>query len=575
MRIATVLMVVAGLALAGDGNLLENGGFEKERDGWFFLSNSGRATFQFDKKTKDKGKRALRIDKQGGFPADVLGQNFDVDPAHRGGRYKVSVRVKGDGIANGWLKFYLYDAAGEVVVDEVAFGSLRGKFKWKTFKREFKVPETAVNGKLLVQVFVGGGTVWLDECAVVPDGAKARPKSKPLDKKTTRWLDKNAFPLATLDFDKGSRDLRPLRKVLRDVRIVQLGEPSHGDGAAFAAKARVIRFLHEEMGFNVLAFESGMYECERANRLMNPGADAREIMKAAIFGVWRTKRTLPIVAYAAKQAGTRSPLVLAGVDPQQSGGLAKEFVGDFLGFLEKGGVEAGKGAELLRGIETALAAETYEPVAGATEVFARLAKLVEQNRAALEARHGARETAFMARALHNYSILERLKRTEDGYVNLRDEWMGKNLIWLADEHFRDQKIVVWGATFHLAHELRRIKRGGAPDYQKTKAMGEYVHEHFGEQCYTVGFAAHGGRAGWWFKGKFDLSPPAANSIEETLFRYGKPLLFVDFRAKGGPFDKPLPLAALGYARNAVAPWPKILDGLIYIEEMVPATGMGG
>jgi erythromycin esterase len=574
MRKAVAVLVILGFAFAGDGNLLTNGGFENERDGWFFMANSGRAKFVFDKKTKAKGKRALRIDKQGGFPADVLGQSFDVDPAHRGGRYKVSVRVKGDGIANGWLKLYLYDAAGQVVVEDVAFGSLRGKFKWKVFQREFKVPETAVNGKLLVQVFVGGGSVWLDDCQVLPLGAKARPKRKPLDKKTKRWLDKHAFPIATLDLDKGSRDLRPLRKVLKDARIVQLGEPSHGDGAAFAAKARLIRFLHEEMDFNVLAFESGMYECERANRMLRPGADAREVMKAAIFGVWRTKRTLPVIEYMVEQSGTRSPMMLAGVDPQQSGGLGEEFVGDFLGFLGKAEVDPGQAADLLKRIETGLKAETYEPVAGAKDVFARLGGLIEDNRAKLEEKHGARATAFMRRALQNYSVLERLKRTKDGYVNLRDEWMGKNLIWLADEHFEGAKIVVWGATFHLAHELKRIRRGGAPAYQDTKAMGEYVHEHFGKKCYTIGFAAHGGRAGWWFKQKFDLSPPAANSIEEALFRYGKPLLFVDLRAEGGPFDKPLPLAALGYTRNAVAPWPRVLDGLIYIEEMFPAVGMG-
>ena len=82
-----------------------------------------------------------------------------------------------------------------------------------------------------------------------------------------------------------------------------------------------------------------MYECERANRMLEPGADAREVMKAAIFGVWRTKRTLPVIEYIVEQSGTRSPMALAGVDPQQSGGLAEEFVGDFLGFLHEAQVE--------------------------------------------------------------------------------------------------------------------------------------------------------------------------------------------------------------------------------------------
>lgn len=38
-----------------------------------------------------------------------------------------------------------------------------------------------------------------------------------------------------------------------------LGEMTHGDGATFKLKTEIVKYLHEELGFNVLILEDGMY----------------------------------------------------------------------------------------------------------------------------------------------------------------------------------------------------------------------------------------------------------------------------------------------------------------------------
>ena len=47
---------------------------------------------------------------------------------------------------------------------------------------------------------------------------------------------------------------------------MQLGESGHGVAEFNHAKVRLIKFLHQQMGFDVIAFESGLFECFNADR---------------------------------------------------------------------------------------------------------------------------------------------------------------------------------------------------------------------------------------------------------------------------------------------------------------------
>ncbi len=48
------------------------------------------------------------------------------------------------------------------------------------------------------------------------------------------WLQKNAVRIRSIDpGDDDFSDLMPLKKIIGNARVVQLGEQSHGDGATF------------------------------------------------------------------------------------------------------------------------------------------------------------------------------------------------------------------------------------------------------------------------------------------------------------------------------------------------------
>jgi erythromycin esterase len=568
-------VALTGTAGADAANLAVNGGFEKGLDGWKTQNQGGTLKAEVDRKTKKEGKASGHVVKTGAFAADWL--CLPVDKVPGGAKITVSAWVKGNNVGNCWLKFFVFDKSGRSVVEDCDIQMLRGSFDWKKIERPFTLPKEAVRAELRLCLFTAG-EVWIDDVRV---GAKGAKPPRDLDKRTRKWLDKNGMEIATLDFDASDEDLAGLARTLAGVRIVQLGESSHGDGATQKAKARLVRFLHEKMGFEVLAFESGLYECERANSLLVEGKP-REAMKASIFGIWRLKEVEPLFEYMAKNAKSKSPLVLSGFDPQASGGWSDRFLDDLAGKMKAAGAGSDDALEAVKALLPELEEDEYRPdnalrqkaLAALTKVKAEL----DANREALVAKHGESEVAFLDRCLGNFEIYEKLRamgrsggRWESG--NLRDGRMGENLEWLAEVRYPGKKIITWAATFHQAHNLKSVSIGGnARFYSGCRAMGEIVHEAFGKACYTIGFCSYEGTAGR-FGPRGNLDEPAEGSIEDTLQRYGKGLLFLNLR-KSGPFDKKLCAGVMAHGRKTAAKWSKVLDGLIYIEEMTSTTYMG-
>jgi erythromycin esterase len=117
------------------------------------------------------------------------------------------------------------------------------------------------------------------------------------------WLAAHAVPLRSIDSaDNDFHDLEPLRETLKGVRVVMLGEQSHGDGTTFLAKTRLIRFLHERMGFDVLAFESGFYDCPKAWDLLAHGEEARKAIPRGVFAIWTASRQVqPLLDYLGRR----------------------------------------------------------------------------------------------------------------------------------------------------------------------------------------------------------------------------------------------------------------------------------
>lgn len=200
------------------------------------------------------------------------------------------------------------------------------------------------------------------------------------------WIARHGVPIRTLDPDDHDfDDLKPFGSWIGDARIVALGEGSHHSGSDFLAKSRLVAFLHQQMGFEVLAWESGMYGCRRVDEALCQGRTVQEAAALGIFDVWaKTREARAVLEYARRSHATSRPLSIAGFDYQFSSTASREgFTTDIRRYVESvlDGQRARRALELLSqaaDAEVQLLRKGYAPARARDEIAAGCSTAMEK-----------------------------------------------------------------------------------------------------------------------------------------------------------------------------------------------------
>ena len=446
------------------------------------------------------------------------------------------------------------------------------------------------------------------------------------------WLKANAVPVRSADDDDFS-DLEPLIRHIGDARIVQLGEPSHGAGTAFAAKARLVRFLHQRLGFDVLVWESGFYDLTRTEAGLARGDDAVAAARRGVLQIWSSSQECrPLFEYAKNSHAGAGPLTMAGFDMQLTsdcfsdlsaelrafvGGLKdhalrrqaltianaalEEFHG-LNGFIE---ARAARAADLSRsgttGAAMGEALAQWDRNEGARlrprlatlerlqHSVAMLSGLIDHHRAAFEAIDGKRRAGFMAHVVTNLAsyganIYEQFRAdapagadAELKRENRRDARNAENLRWLIEEGYAGRKMIVWAHNVHVmdayyGSDWKSVSLDPVPRSMKT--MGVFLAERFGKDVYTIGLTAYGGEDGWVGSPPSPVPPASLGSIEERLHRLGTPFAFLDVRGArhtANPLRGPQTMRVPKYDEVVIADATRPYDAIFYIGDVKAAT----
>ncbi|MFF3676367.1 erythromycin esterase family protein [Streptomyces sp. NPDC002120] len=306
----------------------------------------------------------------------------------------------------------------------------------------------------------------------------------------TRWLSARALPLTTLSAGEPYEDLRPLREALKGVRIVGLGESTHGTREFFLLKHRLLEFLVREMGFRALAMEASESAALAVDAYVAGGAgDAGRLVSRLDFWTWRTHEIVAMVEWMREHNRTvpaAERVRFVGIDPQRCADSVA-VVGTFLEQAAPATAESAR--ETLRVLAASRPGARPDPARRLYEEAGELAGFLEEHRAGLAARtspEAADDAIRHARILVRCADLITLPLEpdpgEESLHAVRDRHMAGAVDALVDA--TGDRVAVWAHNGHIA---KGTYGAGVP------ALGSLLRARHGEAYYALGLLFGKGR----------------------------------------------------------------------------------
>lgn len=425
--------------------------------------------------------------------------------------------------------------------------------------------------------------------------AEAREEMQEL-REVVGWLSASVRPLASVDAGTGFADLAHLREVLEGVRIVGLGEATHGTREFFQIKHRLIEYLVSELGFTVVGLEMDAGAARALDEYIAGGdGDLATVVASQGMWQWNTDEVAALVAWLRAWNSTapeQRRVRLIGFDFQVNDrGRA-----DVLQFLSRVAPDRVASTDsllvpLVRRPDPdqprAVAYYTYTPdrraamVAGVNELLGFMVlneALFTRAASAAEYRLALDATRRFAQFVHSHRQETYATDSIDSGVAIRSRYMAENIARELEAADAGTRMVVWAHNLHVTRD--------------PYTTGYFLSERFGSQYYAAGLAFDRGG----FRA-LQLSPAHAPRMTDTsvgpalqesvgwyLTRSGSGSGFVDFRRapQTGPVARwlahPRAMRSVGngysfnrngYLARDVMPG-RAFDGLIFIEQTTPA-----
>lgn len=407
------------------------------------------------------------------------------------------------------------------------------------------------------------------------------PAIPPVDSNYKNWLNNkyNRIDIRSLTSENFS-DLQCLKQYLANKSLVQLGESSHGTKQYSQIKVRLIKFLHEEMGFDVIAFESGFFECFYTYENISGFTETEAMKNSIYYGVWGTPDVKELFTYIMSTQTTNHPLIFAGFDnfhTSKNKSILKRpsYLFDVISKIDIQYANKIRTFDSLTTVQLINFQSSYfnQYQDSILSTYLQVVSFINLHKDSLISYYTnnptypliVRQSITSTLTDINY-LLEYYAGDEIKSSTIRDSSMAANVSFLKEILYPQKKIILWAHNYHIANSAFQHSL-----YADVKDMGMYLSEKYRSDLYTIGlYMLRGKTKTDWDWSIIDVPLPISfNSLEAILYQCRKKTLFIDLLHQSNSIGNnwmftTISAKSSGFANESMI-IRNVYDGIIFID----------
>jgi erythromycin esterase len=363
---------------------------------------------------------------------------------------------------------------------------------------------------------------------------------------------------------KDFKEISALKETLKGVEIIALGENTHGLGQVFKAKTDLVKFLHKEMGFNLILFESGFGDGALAWEQMDSlSAKAYTLSFTSNF-YYQTEEILDLITFAKKQ---NKKLNIQGFDcqPQQDfliNRMSQIILPIDSVFAKSVKVEFRNFNKLYQ-FENAKDTTNFYKQRNAFISFLENYNLLMTGNEKNLLKSGTTQNELEAIRKSNQIFLDTYSKIEIGSMigwpisaNIRDKTLLETVNWYKENN-PYTKIIIWAQNSHIEN---KPNSDNGPIW-----MGHGLKKIYGKKYYSLGIEVYSGKS-LEYNRSFDFEHNDKKYLAYHLNQFKREQYILDlrnFNQDNFNYESLLGMSSGGYLGKYIA--KERFDGLLFIK----------